>query len=86
MTIVWTERYNCHRASIGNGFELCVNWDSGTRPKGTPENAQGGFIVYACGLRCKKCAYTAEEGKAIAILFARKILAETLANLTENKA
>ena len=77
----WHERYGCHSIRIAPGFDLTVNWEM--RSKGDAQNPDGPYEVSACGFKCKKRAQTVEEGKQLAIRFARKILTDALKSLED---
>ena len=81
MELKWSERYNCHTAQLTCAFDLNVNW--ALKSQNDPEHPDGPYEVYACGLKCRKRARSVEEGKALAVRFARILLQDALAALPE---
>ena len=79
--LVWFDSYGCYRAKLGGALDLAVKW--ALKSKNDPEHPDGPYEVYACGMRCKKRARSVEEGKDLAIRFARKLLSDALAALPE---
>jgi len=79
MSLEWTESYNCHKANLGFGLSLNVNWDS-LRSR---ESRETGYKVYACGVELKGLSSDLESGKMRAVVAAREILTKALAKLDE---
>lgn len=63
--LVWSERYNCHRASIG-AFELNVSWQ------------RGGYRATFAGREGPETIQEIKAAKEYALVFARSILEEAL--------